>query len=417
MMEVKRVRLLCAAFFILGSVLTLLAVVIGFSLFVQRYSGESIVQILARTRSQTPATSAQRGPWGVLESLELPLANTEGVFPDEQERMQDPKWVFENYTENALSRFLSSCDLTPVQTGVLLNKQSWTIGPNRIVITPPAPLVWSLSHRARQQIYSVLASSAANYPQRFPFRLPLSAFDLKFKNSGLSAAQLDRIRRLTYTNDSCLCFSDLQAVKSVLPADDFKEFVAALYTIPSYILRLRVDSNSDVEALVNYWGRGGREKRIAPILNSLSKVPGGSSMNISYLLPTFPRLRLYTYPEDWDDATAARQDCFYTSMNFFNETPDTNFFDSAYSRKFLNSKYEPVNGDPVFGDVIALFDDKGDAIHTCVYIADDFVFTKNGINEAQPWVLMRMSDMFLIYYHGEQSGPVLFLRRKDLPAR
>jgi hypothetical protein len=137
-------------------------------------------------------------------------------------------------------------------------------------------------------------------------------------------------------------------------------------------------------------------------------------MNISYLLPTFARLRLYTYPEAWDDATASQQDCFFTAMNFFNETPDTNFFDSVYSRKVLNSEYEPINEEPIFGDLIALFNDQGDAIHTCVYIADDFVFTKNGINAAQPWVLMRMADMLLIYYSPEKPGRILFLRRKNL---
>jgi hypothetical protein len=99
-------------------------------------------------------------------------------------------------------------------------------------------------------------------------------------------------------------------------------------------------------------------------------------------------------------------------LNFFNETLDTNFFDGTYSKKVLDSEYQPVNDDPTFGDIIALFNDDGDAIHTCVYIADDFVFTKNGINSAQPWVLMRMADMLLIYYNVDQTGRILFLRHK-----
>lgn len=414
MTETKRVKLLCAAFFILGASLALLLVTFALSLFVHHFGGRSVVQILARTRSGSAGAPGQRGGWGVLEPVELPLANTDGIFPDQAERLQNPKWFFERYTEGRLSRFLSSCDLRPVERRILLDKRSWDIGTNGVSITPSEQLVWSLTHRARQQIYAALAKSTANYPQCFPFRFPLNGFDLKFKDSGLPVEQVERIRRLTYTNESYLCFSDLEAVKRVLKPEDFKDLVETLYILPSYLLRLRVSPDSDIEALVKYWGKGGREKRIAPMLTALSKVPGGTSMNISYLLPTFARLRLYTYPEAWNDATASRQDCFYTAMNFFNEAPDTNFFDSVYSRRVLDSQYEPVNEEPMFGDLIALFNDQGDAIHTCVYIADDFVFTKNGINAAQPWVLMRMADMLLVYYTPEKNGRILFLRRKNL---
>src|SRR2546426_8409595 len=47
-----------------------------------------------------------------------------------------------------------------------------------------------------------------------------------------------------------------------------------------------------------------------------------------------------------------------------------------------------------------------------------FVFTKNGINPAQPWVLMKMSDMLLTYYGPRNSGRMMVLRRRDtFPSR
>jgi hypothetical protein len=180
------------------------------------------------------------------------------------------------------------------------------------------------------------------------------------------------------------------------------------------MLRLRVTPDSDVNALVKYWGKGGREKLIAPLLTSLAKVPGGAAFNISYFLPTFPRLRLYTYPYTWNDQAACKEDCFFTSMNFFNETPDTNFFDRVYTAKVLHSDYVPVRQHPSFGDVVALSSAKGDIFHTCIYIADDFVFTKNGVNPEQPWVLMKMADMLMLYYPTDRSGHLGFLRRKDM---
>ena len=49
MVERKRVKLLCAASFILGSSLTLLAVTVALSLFIRRYGGQSVMQILAES--------------------------------------------------------------------------------------------------------------------------------------------------------------------------------------------------------------------------------------------------------------------------------------------------------------------------------------------------------------------------------
>jgi len=143
-------------------------------------------------------------------------------------------------------------------------------------------------------------------------------------------------------------------------------------------------------------------------------VPGGGSFNISYFLPVFARLRLYTYPYTWNDPGICRQDCFFTSMNFFNEIPNTNFFDRAYTSKVLRSEYVSTEQDPSFGDVVALSDASGEIFHTCIYIADNFVFTKNGVDPAQPWVLMKVADMLMLYYPTDKSGHISFLRRRDI---
>jgi hypothetical protein len=37
------------------------------------------------------------------------------------------------------------------------------------------------------------------------------------------------------------------------------------------------------------------------------------------------------------------------------------------------------------------------AAHMCVYIAADVVYTKNGVDPKQPWVLMRMKDLLALY--------------------
>src|SRR5258706_14166925 len=101
MLEPKRVKLFCAASFILGASLTLLLVTAALSLFVRHFGGPAVVQILARTRSGATPPPGQRGAWGVLESVELPLANTDGIFPDQEERLQNPEGLFDSFSQNS----------------------------------------------------------------------------------------------------------------------------------------------------------------------------------------------------------------------------------------------------------------------------------------------------------------------------
>jgi hypothetical protein len=405
MFDRKRIKLLCAAFFVLGASLTL-ALWTAAHLFIRHYHG---TPIQARTVDTT------KKPWGILEPIEIPLANSEGILPDQEQRLQDPKWLFEQYTEERLTRFLRSLPLSTLERRMLLDKEGWRIASNGVAIYPPEQVLWSLDKKPRQTIYAELARSPANYPQCFPFRFTFDGFESKLAQSGLAHREIARLKRLTYTNAGYLCFTDLELVRRSFKTADFKKLIETLYVIPTYFLRVRVTAEHDLDAVINYWGKGGREKRIAPIIKSIAKLPGGGSVNISYLMPTFARLHLYTYPESWNDPTIGRQDCFFTAMNFFNDVPDTNFFSETYSRNALDSEYEVINEPPQFGDMVTLFDSSGQAIHTCVYLADDFVFTKNGVNLSQPWVVMRLPDMLLIYYRpGQTTGRLAFLRRKHL---
>ena len=101
-------------------------------------------------------------------------------------------------------------------------------------------------------------------------------------------------------------------------------------------------------------------------------------------------------------------------MNFFNTTPNTNFFDRAYTARVLQTDYVQIDRSPSFGDVVALCSSKGEIFHTCIYIADNFVFTKNGVDPEQPWVLMKLADMLMLYYPTDRAGHISFLRRRDL---
>jgi hypothetical protein len=353
------------------------------------------------------------GPCGKVEAIQIPFANPDGAFPDREERLQQPKWFFEGISESSLIRFFNTCELRGFEKRLLMDKDCWEVTSKGCQIKPNEQLVWSLNPHSRAKIYSVLAKSSANYSQCYPFRFPIDGFEPALKDSGLPKKVVERLSKLTYSDAGGLCFADLRAAESMLKPSEFLDLVETLWAVPAYLLRLDVKPDSDIEGLIKYWGKGGREKFIAPLLNSVARVPGGGSINISYLLPPFARLRLYTYPDAWHDRDIAKEDCLVTALNFFNDTLDPNTFNKVWRENTLNSDYVTVTNEPSFGDLVTMLGAENEIFHACVYVANGFVYTKNGVNHAQPWMLMKMSDMLRMYSSAEKPGRLVFLRRKE----
>jgi hypothetical protein len=84
-------------------------------------------------------------------------------------------------------------------------------------------------------------------------------------------------------------------------------------------------------------------------------------------------------------------------MNFFNDVPDNRFADPSYTVAYLNSHYYQVAKPTRYGDLVFLLDDNGNAIHSGVYLAEDILFTKNGNNYMEPWMLMRLKNLLATY--------------------
>jgi hypothetical protein len=349
------------------------------------------------------------GPWGVLQTRRIPLMAPDYLLPDGAERLAEPRWFFQDFSAQELRKFFQSCPLEAKQKAVLLDTKSWMVYSNGCALAPPQSLILSLSPAARQKIYCTLAQSPSNYAQYRAFVFPTNVPG--FHNGGLSDESIGLIEGLTYIDQGQLSFADLQTVKNVMPAAEFERLLRALYHVPAYRLRLRVTQETDIQAVIRYWGRGGRERLIGPLIEGLQQVPGGASISITSLLPPFAATRLYTFPCSWDDPNAGHQDCFFTALNFFRETGDTNFLNPEAVERALESDYAPIKDQPTYGDLVLLMSEGRECMHVCVYIADDFVFTKNGLNTLQPWVLMRLRDM-LSYYPSKTPPRIIIVRHK-----
>jgi hypothetical protein len=361
----------------------------------------------------THSTAQTEAPWGNLEVTDIPFENSEEIFLDRAARLKKPEWFFENVNPSQVAQLFESAQLNESQKTQLLATNSWNLTASNCVVRPPEDLVASLSSTAREKIYGALALCQSNYAQCFPFRFPPNRFEQRFANSGISANGMQVVRSLCYTNNGLLSFCDLDVASKKLSVPEFDSLIRVLYAVPTVRLRLRITHDENVDKLVKYWGRGGREKRVRPMLESLARLPQGDSVAVAYLLPGAARLRLYTFPDVTRDPTEGREDCFFTALNFFNKYADEKFLDKANTRQTLQSDYTLVSEQPTYGDLITLINSRGDAVHVAVYVAQDVVFTKNGVNLLQPWVLMRMDEM-MSYFPSAEPLRIVIFRKKDL---
>jgi hypothetical protein len=354
-------------------------------------------------------------PWGKLEYVSLALDRPDDYFTNAVERPAKTRWLLRKPSEQQVAELFSSLQLTEPARSFLLDRTHWARIADSYPNVPPPEVIVSLAPEARSKLYTELAQNPENVPQRIPFTFRTNGFDEWFSECGLAPEKIDLVRKLSYTKDDNLCFADASVFSEISTPAETTCLLKSLWRVSTFMLKVRIDPDTDVDALLKYWGKSGAAQTYKPLIESMSRIAAGTSINVSYFLPPFARLRLYTYPRP-DDPEALREDCFWSAMNFFNEKPDNQLFDPSYKDKQLSSEYMRVRPeDRQFGDLLLLLGPQQDALHMCVYIADEVVFTKNGANAIQPWVLMKIPEMLGIYNRLRPFN-IVFYRRKNPPS-
>lgn len=348
------------------------------------------------------------GPWGVLEYVTITIEPPDEFVPVDDRIFEKTRWVFGGHTREQVAALFNTCGLTPAQRADLFNPAIWGEDTNAIVVSPGPDLILKLNQSARTQIYSVLAQDGRNDFQMWPYTFRKGGFDAWFRHSGLSDATVALIERLVYLRGSSLCFSDLPEAFSQIPnIPERRRLVKTLSRNATVLMKLRITPDSDIKALTAYWKGTWRAKDIEPLLQSLTEVPGGASIDVAQLLPPFARKRLNTYPIQ--DPSTPATDCYWTAMNFFHDPADDHYYNPGVWQSELNANYTVV-AQPTYGDVILFLRPDNLPIHAVVFIADDVVFTKNGGNDRQPWLLMKWDDLFARYPQNDTIRPVIFHR-------
>jgi hypothetical protein len=352
------------------------------------------------------------GPWGQLRYARIGIQPRDEQMGAEQD-FGRARWFFGRQSRDRVAALLHNVDLPPAILSALMNRAAWEETPGGTLIDPPEETLLGLEPAARARLYEALAPFAENQ-QRFPVPLRPELLNERLETSSLTDGTLKLFRRLLYPKDSWLLFSDTPFVLSHIP--ELKErarFLSTLARNMTYLVTLHVDVRSDIEGLARYWGFDGRAKDLTPLLQSLARLPGGSDLDLAHLLPPLARRRVFTYPTAVPGQRDVRN-CFWTAMNFFNETPDDRLAEAEEMVRVLSTEYERVDN-PAFGDVVFITGDDHAPMHAASYLADQLVFTKNGSLPFHPWMYMKVSeliDLYSVMSPVRQELSVSYYRRK-----
>lgn len=369
--------------------------------------------------SGEPSRRAAPGPWGDLTITAIVVSPPlEYVSPDWGGRPAGPgRWFFPGVTLDLVESYLISIGMPQDVIARVLAASRPAPDIGGIVTTPDPEIIRSLSPDVRSRLYMQLAKSRLNFNQVHSFRFLGSSPDDWLAGSLVSSETRRLIEPLIYRDGNVMHFADVGYIQSLLPdVTEQRKLAKALLRQATMLVRLEVDSEENVDRLAEYWGRGGRRTDLKPLLESVAGARGDRSIDIVHLLPALARDHMYRYPRltAADMNKSVLVNCLWSALNFFRSEPEERFADIDVATATLKRDYFIVESDFLLGDIVAFLDADGILFHVAVYLADDLVFTKNGMSPMAPWVVSTIDDV-KAYYRPRSAEPrILFHRRNDL---
>lgn len=250
-------------------------------------------------------------------------------------------------------------------------------------------------------------------PSRTAFHFEANSVGEWLKGSGIDSPIQEAIARHATRHGPLMVFSDFGRLLPTIPNRRKKiELLKGLNRAKSLLVKIRINKDSDVDAIAKYWSRGKRTKDIRPLIESLAQDSRPKTIDVVHLLPPFARRHALTYPSWSQKNMQGHRDCFWTALNFFKEVADDRFAVSALTVEELSKNFRVITDAPRLGDILVYENEKKEAFHAAVYIASDIVFTKNGSSVMAPWVYTSLQSM-AHFYPDRHLKTIKVFRHKD----
>lgn len=356
------------------------------------------------------------GPWGEMDYFYTYLEAPQSLVDLLPVPSQQTVWRFPGFTPEQVRAIFAAMPLTSELQSELVERSVWHIADNGTRVHPSARFLEALPPESRIALYRVLRRFNENPYHHNPVVIESGDVAAWFQRAGLSELALKAIAGLAYPLGDSLAFSDLPYLLGLMSSDEEERaMIKAMTRTRTMVLRLRISKDSDTESLREYWTAGYKYKDVLPILESIQRVEGVERIDVAHLVPPLPRKLLYTYPTLAQGLTGRYPDSFWTAMNFFQFMAREDYLDGGIVQREIAEKFEPVQPPYRYGDMLLMIEPESRrALHASIYIADDIVFTKNGSELLQPWLLMRMPDL-LTRLATEQQPLIEGWRRKAEP--
>ncbi len=357
------------------------------------------------------------GPWGTLRYVYVYLEAPYQLIENFPLPSTTPSWAFPADQLPSLPKLFADAGLSQSLTDFLLAEKNMIRDGDIVYLHPPLVQLEEMKPAARTIIYTELAKYPANAYHADPVIITTPSVEEWYATSNLRPEIIAKIKKLSYLRSGTIVFSDVSLLLNYAQTDsEARSVFKACTRTRTIMVRLHLDKDSDSEQILQYWslGLGLRRKDIEPLLDSIIETDGIEDIGISHLLPALARKLIYTYPGPELAKHGTLPDCHWTSLNFFNYEPHEYLLDVNLATSRVIEQFNPVEAPYRYGDILFFLDDEtGDAFHSCVYLADDLVYTKNGRNILSPWVIMKIDDVKKIYLYRGNGRPQGF-RRRDI---
>jgi hypothetical protein len=324
-----------------------------------------------------------------------------------------PRWSFPGAKEEQLAALFDAARIPADWIELWLSPKHLLVQPGVLHVLLPLEHLEALMPEQRAYLYAELAKSPVNEYHRDPVFITSGDVGDFFRHTDIAIEHVRWFERMCYRRGNVLCFSDIPAlIGRARSASEARRLFKLCSRTRSIIGRLRVTAETDCAALVEYWAAQDRRKDMLPLLQSLVELREAGSLDLVHLLPPLARKLVNSYPPLELGMHGRMPDCHWSSLNFFNYEAQDCYLDTRLAASHELESFESVEAPYRFGDKLFFIDGpNGGSYHSCVYIADDIVFAKNGDNAANPWILTRLEDQKQVYLSGV-AGRIQAYRRR-----